>query len=229
MRVNPPFHVISSPAEHPSQPFPKDFLSPNLLFRSSACIDRAVVGGFLPPPRNDTQPDPPNDTKPDPHNDTKPTRPPLEPSSARRTPSPCPILFLCSPPPLRKNFCRGRPQMPFPLQEFVSFGLSSVYKPKYLFPRDHRVHHAVQTAPPFRPGPLRRSGDFLSVRTKTSSRARPFVRGARYPALHSSPILPIPYPSGTRFPKRPFSRSSFETAPVLPARVRLSPTCPAQN
>ena len=63
----------------------------------------------------------------------KPTRPPLEPSSARHTPSPCPILFLCSLPPLRKNFYLSHPQTIFPLLEFVSFGFDCQI-PKFTFP-----------------------------------------------------------------------------------------------
>lgn len=160
----------------------------------------------------------------------KPTRPPLAPSSARLTPSSCPILFLCSFPLHRKNFCRGHPQMPFPLLEFVSFGLSSVYKPKYLFPRDTRVYHAVQTDPPFRPGPLRRSRDFFA-RPRKSLVPRPPLR-PRHPAFGPSFFSNSPdsLAFGDPFPQSaPFSRFSFATAPVLPAHDRLSPTRPAQN
>ena len=119
--------------------------------------------------------------------------------------------------------------MPFPLLEFVSFGLSSVYKPKCLFPRDTRVYHAVQTDPPFHPGPLRRSGDFFPSAQKprpapAPSSAAPGFR--LFILLQFSRFLSLRGPVST---KRPVLPILFRDRP-RPSRPRpISPTSPAQN
>lgn len=120
--------------------------------------------------------------------------------------------------------------MPFPLLEFVSFGLSSVYKPKYLFPRDTRVYHAVQTDPPFRPDPLRRSGDFFCPSAQkprpapAPSSAAPGIR--LFILLQSSRFLIL---RGAVSPKRAVLPILLRDRP-RPSRPRpISPTSPAQN
>ena len=120
--------------------------------------------------------------------------------------------------------------MPFPLLEFVSFGLSSVYKPKYLFPRDPRVHPAVQTAPPFRPGPLPEARGFFCPSAQkprlapAPSYAAPGIR--LFILLQSSRFLIL---RGPVSPKRPVLPILLRDRP-RPSRPRpISPTSPEQN
>lgn len=228
MRVNPPFHVISSPAEHPSQPFPKDFLSPNLLFRSSACIDRAVVGGFLPPPRNDTQPDPPNDTRTDPANDiqTDPPHARTVPRSDKRNLLPDPLSFPHLPSP--QNFYRDHPTNAFSSARIHLFrfivvkfrSLLSHERPVCTL-RCRRLLHFPRPSSEAR-------GFFLPVPAKTSLRVRPCVRSARCRRTFSSPILPIPDPPGLVSPKHPERPTFLRNHPRHP-RLRPRPTSPAQR
>ena len=103
--------------------------------------------------------------------------------------------------------------MPFPLLEFISFGLSSLNSEVY-FPMRDLFAPCGADGSYISPGPLQRPGDFfLPVPAKTSLRVRPCVRSARCRRTFSSPILPIPDPPGPFHPKRPERPTVFRDRP----------------
>ena len=241
MRVNPPFHSISVPAEHPSRPVPKDVRAPKLLFQSSKCIDRAVAGGFLPPPRNDTQPDPPNDIQTDPPNDSQ-TDPPAAravPCSDKRPPSPILLSFPIS--PRRKNFYRDHPTNAFSSAKMLLFrfivvkfrSLLSHERPVCTL-RCRRLLHFPRPSSEARgffcPSPRkRRSGSALASRAPVAD-AHFLLQSSRFPILRArfTQSAPSARPFSATVPRHPRLRprpppAARNTVPFTPSPRPASP------
>lgn len=117
--------------------------------------------------------------------------------------------------------------MPFPLLEFISFGLSSLNSEVY-FPMRDLFAPCGADGSYISPGPLQRPGDFFARPRETSLRVRPCVRSARCRRTFSSPILPIPDPPGPFHQSIPSARPFSATVPRHP-RLRPRPPPAARN
>lgn len=135
---------------------------------------------------------------------SKPTRPTPEPSLAPTSATFCPILFLFLISLRRKNFYRDHPTNAFPSARIHLFRFI-VVKFRSLLSHERPVCTLRCRRLLHFPRPSEARGFFLPVPAKTSLRVRPCVRSA------------------------PFSRSSFATAPVLPARDRFPRLLPRKT
>ena len=138
--------------------------------------------------------------------------------------------FLFPSPLAAKIFIATTPQMPFPLLEFIYFGLSSLNSEVYFPMRCRLYHNTVQTAPTFLPGPLPEARGFFCPSEKkprpapAPSSAAPGIR--LFILLQSSRFLTL---RGPVSPKRPVLPIHLRDRP-RPSRPRpISPTSPEQN
>ena len=132
--------------------------------------------------------------------------------------------------------------MPFPLLEFISFGLSSLNSEVYFPMRCRMYHNTVQTAPTFLPGPLPEARGFFCPSEKkprpapAPSSAAPGIRlfillqSSRFPILRArfTQSAPSARPFSATVPRHPRLRprpppAARNTVPFTPSPRPASP------